>query len=80
MDGVNPESDEGQKFAKTFWDKMIEFTGGDVNMLTKLMEAGDNAMGNEWKEKQAFINGFIEPALSFYFRSNGINPFEGRTD
>ena len=78
-DGVKPESDEGQRFAKYFWDKMIEFTGGDMGMLNKLIQAGNTAMDSEWKEKQAFVNGFIEPALAFYFTSNGINPFEGGT-
>lgn len=76
-DGVKPESDKGQNFAKVFWETMIEFTGGDMSMLTKLMQAGSTALDNEWEEKQKYVYGFIEPALAFYFTSNGINPFEG---
>lgn len=76
-DGVKPESDDGQQLAKAFWEKIIEFSGGDTSMLTKLMQAGNTAMDKEWEEKQKVVNGFIEPALEFYFISNGINPFEG---
>ncbi|MGL5514841.1 MAG: MerR family transcriptional regulator, partial [Sporomusa sp.] len=76
-DGVNPESDEGQRFAKMLWDTMIEVSGGDMAMLMKLLQAGDTALDSEWKEKQAFVKGFIEPALTFYFINNGINPFGG---
>lgn len=76
-EGVKPESDVGQSFAKVFWDMMMEFTGGDMSLLTKLMQAGNTALDNEWEEKQKYVNGFIEPALAFYFACSGINPFEG---
>ncbi|MCL2339966.1 MAG: MerR family transcriptional regulator [Actinomycetia bacterium] len=74
--GVDPESAEGQQFAKAFWDKMVEFSGGDMNMLAKVMQASETALDKEWAGKK-FIKGFIEPALGFYFTSNDINPFEG---
>lgn len=75
--GVKPESDDGQRFAKVFWDKMLESSGGDMNMLTKLVQAGNNMEDKEWGEKRKFVKGFIEPALAFYFMRSGINPFEG---
>jgi len=75
--GVKPESVEGQEFAQKFWDKVIEFSGGGMAMITKLMEAGKKAVSEEGKHKQEFVNKFIKPALDAYFRNIGINPFEG---
>lgn len=76
-DGVPPESEEGQEFAKAFWDMVIEFTDGDKSMLSKLIEI-ENIDGpdNEWKQKKTIANAFIEPALEAYFTNFGINPFE----
>jgi DNA-binding transcriptional MerR regulator len=80
-DGIQPESKVGQDFAKDFWDKMIEFTSGDVSMLPKLLEHAENsgAVGaeSELKKKQENANAFLEPALGIYLAKLGINPFEG---
>lgn len=74
-DGVSPESEEGQEFAKAFWDMLMEFTGGDMSMLSKLMETENiDSPDNEWKQKQAIANAFIEPALGVYFTTLGYNP------
>lgn len=77
-DGVLPGGEEGQCFAKVYWDMIMEFTNGDMSLLPKLMEFSEN-MDNEneyWKEKQATANAFIEPALEAYFDSFGYNPFK----
>ena len=75
--GIHPESEEGQDFVKIYWDKMIEFTGGNVNELTKyaalLENAGDD--DSEWKKKHSLANKFIAPALLVYFEKQGENPF-----
>jgi len=79
-DGVLPESEEGQEFAKAFWDIMLEFTKGDVSLLSRIseiVEEVENDSSNAWKAKQLIANRFIEPALTAYFRKLGINPFEG---
>jgi len=80
-DGIKPESINGQEFARAFWDKMNEFTGGDMNLIPKLAELSKNVNGSdaerEWKKKQKIANNFIEPALGAYFAKLGINPFEG---
>ena len=81
-DGVQPESEEGQDFAKEFWDKMIEFTNGDMSMLLKLREVEfeESKKGGEaeqeWKKKQEIANAFIEPALEKYLTKIAANPFE----
>ena len=75
-DGVQPESDDGLKLAKEFWDAMLTTTGGDVSMIPKLAEIAENTDGYG-KGKHDIANKFIEPALSAYFTKQGINPFEG---
>jgi DNA-binding transcriptional MerR regulator len=77
---ISPESEIGQNFAKEFWKMVMEFTGGDMSMLSKLMETENlNGPDNEWKQRQAIANTFIEPALGAYFTTLGYNPFEEGT-
>ncbi|TCL58539.1 DNA-binding transcriptional MerR regulator [Kineothrix alysoides] len=76
-DGVPPESEKGQNFAKEFWEMLMGFTGGDMNMLSKLMETENlNGPDNEWKQRQASASAFIEPALGAYFTALDYNPLE----
>ena len=76
-DGVLPESEKGQNLAQEFWKMLMEFTGGDMNMLSKLMETENfNGPDDEWKQKQAIADAFIEPALGAYFTNLGYNPLE----
>lgn len=75
--GVPPESEAGQEFAKGFWNMIMEFTNGDMSMLPKLMEIGsiDN-IDNELKHKQEIANSYIGLALDVYFNKMNYNPFE----
>jgi len=76
-DGLQPESEDGQKLAKEFWDAILEVTGGDTSLIPMLAELVENADDNgNWKKKQDIANCFIEPALGAYFDALGINPFE----
>jgi len=77
-DGVSPISEKGQNFAKEFWDLMTEITGGDMNLLSQLIEFAESAdvMSNELKQKQEKAQVFLEPALGAYFTALSINPFE----
>lgn len=76
-EGVPPESGRGQDLAKAFWDMLMEFTGGDMSILPKLMEAESfNSPDNEWEEKQTIAKRFIEPALDAYLTALNHNPFE----
>jgi DNA-binding transcriptional MerR regulator len=75
--GVAPESEEGQAFAKAFWDMVMEFTEGDASMLSKLIEIENvNGPDDESQQVKAIANAFIEPALEAYFTKLGLNPFE----
>lgn len=74
---VPPESERCQQLTKAYWDMIVEFTNGDMSLLPKLLEFGsfDNT-ANEWEEKQAIVNAYMEPALEIYFSKIGMNPFE----
>lgn len=68
-EGVSADSVEARAFAKAYWDMIMQFTGGDMNVLSKLMELGNaEGMDAEWKKRQEKANTFIEPALHAYFR------------
>lgn len=74
---VSAESRRGLQFARDYWELIMEFTGGDAVMLSKLMQMGQrDAFSEEWTQKQAEANAFIEPALGAYFSSVGIDPFD----
>ena len=53
----------------------MEFTGGDVSMIPKLVEIGNiDHAANEWEEKQKIVNDYLESALQVYFSRLGDNP------
>lgn len=75
--GIPADSEEGQQFAKTYWDMITEFTGQDMGMLSKLVEIGqfENA-DPQWKEWQIQANTYVEQALNVYFSNLGTDPFQ----
>lgn len=75
---ISPDSEQAQALAKMFWDMIVEFTGGDMSMLTKLMKMSNfEDTENEWQQKQTLINTYMEQALDTYFTKLGLNPFIG---
>lgn len=76
-EGIPPESEKGQKFAKVFWDMIIEFTDGDMSLLPGLMETkGLSSPDSKWDQKQEGANPYIERAIEAYFTAINYNPFE----
>lgn len=66
-----------QAVAARFWELVMEFTGGDMTMLPKLMEIGNmHEEGNARVQRQAQINAYLQPALELYFRTMGMDPFQ----
>ena len=58
----------------------MEFTGGDMGMLPKLVEIGSiDCAQNAWEERQKLVNSYMEPALQIYFARLGANPFGEET-
>ncbi len=76
-ENVLPESEKCQQVIKEYWGLIMEFTNGDMSMLSKLMEIGNiDTATNAWEERQKIVNNYLEPALQVYFSKLGVNPFE----
>ena len=76
-ENVPPESETCQRVVKEYWSLIMEFTNGDMSMLSKLMEIGNiDTATNVWEKRQKIINKYLEPALQVYFSKRGVNPFE----
>lgn len=74
--GVPADSDKGQNFAKAYWNMLMDFTGKDMSIFSKLIKLGQYQNTNhKGKEKQDIANEYIEQALGFYFSTLGIDPF-----
>ncbi len=77
QEGILPESEKGLSFAKSFWDMVVEFTGGDLNILPKLIETiALDAPHSEWKENQKIANAFIESSIEAYFATLNYDPLK----
>lgn len=74
---VPPESDTCQRLAGEYWAMIMDFTGGDMALLPKLVEIGrfDNA-ASDWEKRQTLASAYLESALEIYFSRLGINPFQ----
>ena len=67
---LSPEDEQVQSLAAEFWGMVMEFTGGDMSMLPKLMEFGSLTT------QQAAVNEYLQPALELYFQKCGSDPFQ----
>ncbi len=75
-----PASEEGIQLAQEWWSMVMEFTGGDMSLLPKLMELADkDTLGEAWGERWTLVEGYITKALEAYFMSSGVNPFESES-
>lgn len=73
--GEPPEGAQGQALAAAFWQMVTEFTGGDMEILAKLMEMGSfDGADAAWRQRQAAASAYIEPALDAYFTRLGTGP------
>lgn len=71
---IPPESEEGQVFAKEFWNLILDFTGGDMSLLPALMEM--NSVDGVGGKGNRFAIAYIEKALDVYFTGLGYDPSE----
>jgi DNA-binding transcriptional MerR regulator len=73
-----PESEKGQQLAKQWWSLIMDFTGGDMSILPRLMKFNETKQvwSEEMKKKQQIADEFIGKALEIYFQTSGTqNPF-----
>lgn len=69
---VDPTSDEGQIVARTMWDMIQDFTGGDMSLLPQLMEFSEDKekWPNEMRKRQELIDDFMGRALTYLLENN----------
>jgi DNA-binding transcriptional MerR regulator len=61
--GLPPESEQVQAFIKDFWDMMMKFTKGDIDLLSELSKLSFMQQDGEWKRRREFM----ENAMTHYF-------------
>lgn len=67
-DGVQPESEKGQDFAKRYWKWLMELTGGDTAKLQEMNEQfGNSAADNDEISKKSQL--FMGASLQIYFEN-----------
>ncbi|ASA20605.1 MerR family transcriptional regulator [Paenibacillus donghaensis] len=72
--GVAPGSEEGQQLVAQWWAMVMDFTGGDLEMLPELIKFDRNKQGwtAEMQAKQNRADAFIGEALQMYLQNQGI--------
>jgi len=70
MEGVTPESERAQNFAKEFWKTLLEFTDGNMDLISKMNEQATKTANQD--EKMAMSYRFIESAVEIYFENGGM--------
>jgi len=75
--GHSPESEQGQQLARDWWDYTMEFTQGDMGLLSELHKLGDGLSDSEWSDKFSFDKAFLGDALQIYFANIGYDPQGG---
>ncbi len=78
--GAPPDSERAQAFGKAWWDMVTEFTEGDTELLSRLMQLANpqDYLAAQSKEDWAATMNYIQKVLEVYFTKSGINPFEGK--
>ncbi len=74
-EGKAPESEQGQSFAKSWWDMVMEFTGGDMSLIPELKKFADNRQNwNSYlKDKLDAAAPFMQKSLEVYLAKQNMN-------
>lgn len=72
---VPHDSEVAQELAKEFWNLIMEFTNGDMSILSSLMKiGGTDAGGNKNHPNLSLFTSYIEKVLDVYFTKLGVDP------
>ena len=68
--GVSPDSPECFMIAKQWWEMILEFTGGNLELLPELQKFNDkkNDWNNDLAVKQKEVDNYLTAALEYYFK------------
>ncbi len=74
-EGKTPGSEQGQAFAKDWWEMVMEFTGGDMSLIPELEKFADNRQNwnNDLKDKLEAASPFMQKALEVYLSKQDVN-------
>lgn len=76
---VPPDSMQALGLAERFWSLVQQFTGGDPELLNKLLAVhNDASFSDSWGKLES--SGYLEEALAAYFAHTGTNPLGGEDD
>lgn len=64
--GEPPAGKKAQQFAKNYWNLVLEVTGGDINIITKLAETFERAGADQPNRKSLQAQDFISSAIELY--------------
>jgi DNA-binding transcriptional MerR regulator len=76
--GMPPESEPGQAFAKEWWEMVAAYIGGDMGLLPGLVKFNENRDGWDalWRAKWESAVDYAETAMSVDFDKLGYNPLK----
>jgi len=66
-EGVTPESEKAQKFIKAFWETLLEYTDGNMDLIQQMNEQLKRTENQD--EATKISQAFIESALEVYFKN-----------
>lgn len=73
-ENVPPESETAQALAESFWKMVLEFTDGDLEILSQLMSLSNiDESGSQQQKKQVIVNDYIGKALDIYFMQSEVS-------
>ncbi|QUH19265.1 MerR family transcriptional regulator [Alkaliphilus sp. B6464] len=72
---VSVKSDESMKLAKLWWKLILDFTGGNMDLIPSLMNFNNEVSGGNYElsKKQNEINEYLGELLAHYFKINKIS-------
>ncbi|NLN04680.1 MAG: hypothetical protein GX166_07675 [Clostridiaceae bacterium] len=74
--GADPLGQEAEKLAEDWWNRIMNLTGGDPNLIATIFSTGESLPN--WKKDncdiKTAIEQFLSPALGSYLLKQGIVP------
>ena len=70
-EGASPESEKGQRLAKTVMETMLEITDGNIEIMNKFAESIDRTIDLEHERSEEYISlyNFLQAAVNAYIKS-----------
>lgn len=82
MKGISSDSEEALKLAKTWWQEIMIFTNGDMDMIQQMVNISSVEEGSHsaFMKKFKMSEGYISDVLTVYFQKSGIESIQRNGD